>query len=145
MALCALAMVGATLNMTSCMDNNKNPFYCEYNTPHQTVPFDKIKLEHYEPAIMEGIKQHTAEVEAIINNPEAPTFENTIVALEYASSLLDRVVTVFFTLNCAETSDEMQALAQKLSPILTAVKREAPPIFILRSRIMIAQLTHERA
>jgi peptidyl-dipeptidase Dcp len=118
MALCALALAGATF-MTSCMDNNKNPFYSEYNTPHQTVPFNKIKLEHYEPAIMEGIKQHTAEVEAIINNPEAPNFENTIVALEYAGELLDRVVTVFFTLNSAETSDEMQELAQKLSPILT--------------------------
>ena len=55
MALCALAMVGATLNMTSCMDNNKNPFYSEYDTPHQTVPFDKIKLEHYEPAIMDHL------------------------------------------------------------------------------------------
>ena len=119
MALCALAMVGATLNMTSCMDNNKNPFYSEYDTPHQTVPFNKIKVEHYEPAIMEGIKQHAAEVEAIVNNPEEPTFENTIVALEYAGSLLDRVVTVFFTLNHAETSDEMQELAQKLSPVLT--------------------------
>ena len=119
MALCALAMVGATLNMTSCMDNNKNPFYSEYGTPHQTVPFNKIKMEHYEPAIMEGIKQHAAEVEAIINNPEEPTFENTIVALEYAGELLDRVLTVFFTLNSAETSDEMQELAQKLSPVLT--------------------------
>ena len=119
MALCALAMVGTTLNMTSCMDNNKNPFYSEYNTPHQTVPFNKIKMEHYEPAIMEGIKQHAAEVEAIITNPETPTFENTIVALEYAGELLDRVVTVFFTLNSAETSDEMQELAQKLSPMLT--------------------------
>ena len=117
--LCALALAGATLNMTSCMDNNKNPFYSEYDTPHHTVPFDKIKMEHYEPAIMEGIEQHQAEVEAIINNPEAPTFENTIVALEYAGELLDRVVTVFFTLNSAETSDEMQELAQKLSPVLT--------------------------
>ena len=119
MALCALAMVGATLNMNSCMDNNKNPFYSEYDTPHQTVPFNKIKMEHYEPAIMEGIKQHAAEVEAIINNPEEPTFENTIVALEYAGELLDRVLTVFFTLNSAETSDEMDELAQKLSPVLT--------------------------
>ncbi len=119
MVLCALALAGTTLNITSCMDNNKNPFYSEYDTPHQTVPFNKIKVEHYEPAIMEGIKQHAAEVEAIVNNPEEPTFENTIVALEYAGSLLDRVVTVFFTLNHAETSDEMQELAQKLSPVLT--------------------------
>ena len=116
--LCAMAIAGATLNMTSCM-NNENPFYGEYKTPHETVPFNKIKLEHYEPALLEGIKQHEADVEAIINNPEAPTFENTIVALEYAGELLDRVTTVFFTLNSAETSDEMQALAQKLSPVLT--------------------------
>ena len=115
--LCAMAIAGATLNLTSCM--NKNPFFSEYNTPHETAPFNKIKLEHYEPALMEGIKQHQAEVDAIINNPETPTFENTIVALEYAGDLLDRVTTVFFTLNSAETSDEMQALAQKLSPVLT--------------------------
>ena len=115
----ALAIVGAAVNMTSCMNNNSNPFYSEYDTPHQTVPFDEIKLEHYEPAFMEGIKQHSAEVEAIITNPEVPTFENTIVPLEYAGDLLNRVMTVFFTLNSAETSDEMQALAQKLSPILT--------------------------
>ena len=115
----ALAIAGAAVNMTSCMNNNSNPFYSEYDTPHQTVPFDEIKLEHYEPAFMEGIKQHSAEVEAIITNPEVPTFENTIVPLEYAGDLLNRVMTVFFTLNSAETSDEMQALAQKLSPILT--------------------------
>ena len=115
----ALAIVGAAVNMTSCMNNTSNPFYSEYDTPHQTVPFDEIKLEHYEPAFMEGIKQHSAEVEAIITNPEVPTFENTIVPLEYAGDLLNRVMTVFFTLNSAETSDEMQALAQKLSPILT--------------------------
>ena len=120
LAICAFALAGATLNLTSCMDNkNSNPFFREYKTPHATAPFDKIKMEHYEPALMEGIKQHEAEVDAIINNPEAPTFENTIVALDYAGSMLDRVTTVFFNLNSAETSDEMQALAQKLSPILT--------------------------
>lgn len=120
LALCVLALAGATLNMTSCMDKkNDNPFFSEYTTPHETAPFDKIKLEHYEPAFLEGIKQHQAEVDAIINNPEAPTFENTIVALDYAGDVLDRVVTVFFNLNSAETSDEMQALAQKLSPVLT--------------------------
>ena len=119
-ALCALAIVGTTFNLTSCMDKKTdNPFFSEYATPHETAPFDKIKLEHYEPAFLEGIKQHQAEVDAIINNPETPTFENTIVALDYAGDMLDRVVTVFFNLNSAETSDEMQALAQKLSPILT--------------------------
>ena len=118
--LCALAIASAAVNMTSCMDKkNENPFFSEYTTPHQTAPFDKIRIEHYEPAVLEGIKQHQAEVDAIVNNPEAPTFENTVVALEYAGDMLNRVLSVFFNLNSAETSDEMQALAQKLSPILT--------------------------
>lgn len=119
-ALYVLTFVGATLNMTSCMDKkNANPFFSEYTTPHETAPFDKIKLEHYEPALLEAIKQHEAEIDAIVNNPEEPTFENTIVALDFAGGMLDRVTTVFFNLNSAETSDEMQALAQKLSPMLT--------------------------
>ena len=118
--LCALAIASAAVNMTSCMNKkNENPFFSEYTTPHQTAPFDKIRIEHYEPAVLEGIKQHQAEVDAIVNNPEAPTFENTVVALEYAGDMLNRVLSVFFNLNSAETSDEMQALAQKLSPILT--------------------------
>ena len=118
--LCALAIASAAVNMTSCMDKkNENPFFSEYTTPHQTAPFDKIRIEHYEPAVLEGIKQHQAEVDTIVNNPEAPTFENTVVALEYAGDMLNRVLSVFFNLNSAETSDEMQALAQKLSPILT--------------------------
>ena len=118
--LCALAIASAAVNITSCMDKkNENPFFSEYTTPHQTAPFDKIRIEHYEPAVLEGIKQHQAEVDAIVNNPEAPTFENTVVALEYAGDMINRVLSVFFNLNSAETSDEMQALAQKLSPILT--------------------------
>ena len=73
LAICALALAGATLNLTSRMDNkNCNPFFREYKTPHATAPFDKIKMEHYEPALMEGIKQHEAEVDAIINNPRHP-------------------------------------------------------------------------
>jgi len=70
------------------MINAQNPFFEKYNTPHQTVPFDKIKNEHYEPAMLEGIKLHEAEIEAIINNPEAPTFANTIVAYEKSGKFL---------------------------------------------------------
>lgn len=97
----------------------QNPFFERYNTPHQTVPFNSIKTEHYEPAILEGIKQHAAEIEAIVNNSEAPTFANTIEKLEYSGDLLDRVYTVFSNLRSAETNDEMEELAQKLSPMLT--------------------------
>lgn len=101
-----------------------NPFFEKYNTPHDTAPFDKIKLEHFEPAFMEGIRRDNEELENIINNPEEPTFENTI-AIDYDDekeryySLLDNVSTVFFNLLSAETNDDMDELAEKMQPILT--------------------------
>ena len=97
----------------------QNPFLTPYTTPHATVPFDQIKLEHYKPALMEGIRQQNAEIEAIVANPEAPTFENTIEAYEASGELLNRVSGVFGNLMSAETSDEMQALARELMPMLT--------------------------
>ena len=75
--------------------NAQNPFFEKYTTPYGTVPFDKIKNEHYEPAIREGISRQAAEIDAIVNNPEAPTFANTILAYEKSGELLDRVTTVF--------------------------------------------------
>lgn len=101
------------------MINAQNPFFEKYNTPHQTVPFDKIKNEHYEPAMLEGIKLHEAEIEAIINNHEAPTFANTIVAYEKSGKFLDRVITVFGNLRSAETNDDLQKIAQKMIPLLS--------------------------
>ncbi|HPW70906.1 MAG TPA: M3 family metallopeptidase [Bacteroides graminisolvens] len=101
------------------MINAQNPFFEKYNTPHQTVPFDKIKNEHYEPAMLEGIKLHEAEIEAIINNPETPTFANTIVAYEKSGKFLDRVTTVFGNLRSAETNDDLQKIAQKMIPLLS--------------------------
>ncbi len=96
-----------------------NPFFAPYDTPHGTIPFDKIKTEHYLPAFEEGIKQAKAEIEAIANNPQAPTFENTIVALEKSGKLLDKVGSAFFNLTSAETNDELDALAQTVSPMLS--------------------------
>ena len=101
-----------------------NPFFDKYNTPHDTAPFDKIKMEHYEEAFLEGIKRDDEELEKIINNPEEPTFENTI-AIDYDDeqeryfSLLDNVSTVFFNLLSAETNDDMDELAEKMQPLLT--------------------------
>ena len=97
----------------------QNPFLGKYNTPHETAPFDKIKTEHYEPALLEGMKQQTAEIDAIVNNPAAPDFRNTIVALEHSGKLLDRVSTVFGNLMSAETNDEMETIAQKMMPLLS--------------------------
>lgn len=97
----------------------KNPFLTPYTTPHGTVPFDQITLPDYEPAIREGMRREDEEIEAIINNPEEPTFDNTIVALEQSGGLLDRVTTVMFNLMSAETCDELDALAEKLMPELS--------------------------
>ena len=96
-----------------------NPFMTEYTTPFGVPPFDQIRLEHYKPAFMEGMKQETAEVNAIINNTEEPTFENTIAALDQCGKLLRRVSAVFYGQNSANTNDEMQALSRELSPLLS--------------------------
>ncbi len=96
-----------------------NPFFTTYNTPHETVPFDKITIDDFEPAIMKGIEEEDKVIEAIVNNPQAATFENTIEALENSGELLQKVTEVFFNLISAETTDKMDELAQKLSPILS--------------------------
>lgn len=100
-------------------DNRKNPFFAHpYETPHDTAPFDRIRLEDYEPAFMEGIRQDDGLTDTIVNNPEPPTFDNTI-SFSVPDNLLGRVGNVFFNLLSAETNDDMDALAQKMSPILT--------------------------
>lgn len=103
---------------------HRNPFLESYNTPHGTVPFDRIETSDYEEAFMEGIRRDDEEIDKIINNLDEPTFENTIAREdkskgEHYYDLLDRVSTVFGCMMSAETNDELDALAQKLSPILT--------------------------
>lgn len=96
-----------------------NPLLEMYKTPHQTIPFNLIKTEHYQPAFEEAMKQHTIEIDAIVNNPQAPTFENTIVALDRSGSLLTKVSSPFFNLLSSETNDVMQDIAEKISPVMT--------------------------
>ena len=96
-----------------------NPFLKEWNTPFKTPPFNEIKSEHYLPAFEEGIKQQRAEIDAIVNSKERPTFKNTIEAMEKSGSLLTRVNRVFFALNSANSNDEMQKLAEKITSLLT--------------------------
>jgi len=91
-----------------------------FQTKHNTAPFSQIKIEDYQPAFEENIAKARAEIDAIINNPEAPTFENTIEALDFAGQALDRLSSIFFNLNSAETCDEMQKIAQEVSSLLTA-------------------------
>ena len=97
----------------------QNPLLATYHTPYHTAPFHLIKTEHYEPAILKGMEMHNEEIEAIINNPEQPTFHNTIVALERSGATLDRAATIFGNLLSAETNDELQAIAQRVMPQLS--------------------------
>lgn len=111
------------------MDKNSNshinPFLQPYNTPHDTAPFDKITLDDYEEAMMEGIRRDNEQIEKMVNDPDEPTFENTIIredevkGRKHYYDLLSRTESVFFNMLSAETNDEMDALAQKMSPILT--------------------------
>ena len=94
-------------------------FTKQFTTKFETAPFSQIKMEDYQPAFEENIKAAKAEIDAIINNPETPTFENTIEALDFSGNPLDRLSSIFFNLNSAETSDEMQKIAQEVSPLLT--------------------------
>ena len=96
----------------------------KFETKHNTAPFSLLKLEDYQPAFIENIAAAKAEIDTIINNPETPTFKNTIEALEFSGEALDRLSSIFFNLNSAETSDEMQKIAQNVSPLLTAFSND---------------------
>lgn len=115
------------MNIQESMNtNNKriNPFFEEYGTPHNTIPFHKIRLEDYEEALMEGIRRDDEEIQLITGNPDEPTFDNTLIFKdetkgEHYYDLLDRASQVMACMMSCETNDEMEALAQKMSPILT--------------------------
>jgi peptidyl-dipeptidase Dcp len=96
-----------------------NPFFKEYQTPFQVPPFDKIETSDYMPAFKRGMKQHKKEIEAIVSNDQAPTFDNTIEAMVYSGKLLDKVSYVFYGLNSANTNDSLQEVAREVSPMLS--------------------------
>ncbi len=117
--LIVLVMV---LMMGSCSKqvSNDNPLLAEWNTPFKVPPFEQVKLEHFIPAFEEAMKQHKAEMEAILSNPEEPTYENTVEASYYSGELLGRVAGVFGEFNSVNISDELQTLAQEIYPKLSA-------------------------
>ncbi|MBO4464329.1 MAG: M3 family metallopeptidase [Prevotella sp.] len=132
---------------TQQIPERKNPFFEPYKTPHDTVPFDRIRMEDYEEAFMEGIRRDEEYLDKTINNPEKPTFDNTIINKEDDEGyydLLDRVSTVFFNMLSAETNDEMDALAQKLSPILTKHANDMRLNEKLFERVKYVHLHHRR-
>ncbi|MBN2319066.1 MAG: M3 family metallopeptidase [Acidobacteria bacterium] len=105
--------------LTGCGMQSKNPFFVEWDTPFGTPPFNEIRNEHFMPAFKEAMNAHRNEVEDIINNPEEPTFKNTIEAIEKSGKLLDTVDRVFSCLNGADTSPELQAISEEVEPLLT--------------------------
>ncbi|HPG32253.1 MAG: M3 family metallopeptidase [Lentimicrobiaceae bacterium] len=120
-----LLMATVLAVFSSCKNNQKaekdmdNPFFTEYTTPFQVPPFDKIDTSHYMPAFIEGMKQHNDEIASIVNNQDAPTFENTILAFDKSGELLTKVSKVFFNVMQANTNDNLQLIAQKISPMLS--------------------------
>jgi len=113
-------MPSSKQTITTPSVNNENPFYTESDLYMKYPPFDKVKNEHYRPAFKKGMEEHMVEIKAIANNIDSPTFENTIVAMEISGVLLDRVVTVFFSLSSAHTNDEMEKIRSEMAPKLSA-------------------------
>lgn len=117
-----MLMALASVVFFSCKNEKKasdNPFFTDYTTPFQVPPFDKIDTTHYMPAFTEGMKQHNAEIQKIIDNKDAPTFDNTILAYDKSGLLLTKVSNVFFNLASANTNDQMQIIERKISPLLS--------------------------
>ena len=115
-----LTLLAVSCMMYSCATKTEsNPFFTEFQTQYGVPSFDKIKLEHYEPAFLKGIEEQNQNIEAIIESPEIPTFENTIVALDNSAPILDRVSAIFFNMTDAETTDSLTALSIKLAPVLS--------------------------
>lgn len=132
------------------MTNEKriNPFFAPYGTPHDTVPFDKIRTEDFEEAFMEGIRRDNEQIEKTVNNPDKPTFDNTIINSDDDDAgyydLLERVSNTFFNLLSAETNNELDALAQKLQPILTKHANDVTLNKPLFERVKAVHLHHRR-
>ena len=101
-------------------ETTPNPFFTEYTTPFGVPPFDKIEVAHYKPAFLKGMEEHKKEIDAIVNNTEEPTFENTIVALDQSGELLNKVLYAFGGQSSVNTTDEIQELEQELYPLFSA-------------------------
>ena len=126
----------AGITMQACNDKPAadNPLLAEFDTPFQVPPFDKIHDAHYLPAFREGMKQQREEIDAITSNPEAPTFANTIEALEKSGQLLDRVRYIFINLQEANTTDSLKAIAEEIITRLFVID-----LLKLLSRVLFRQ------
>ena len=143
-------ILATTCMMYSCTTTTEsNPFMSEFQTPFGVPPFDQIKTEYYEPAFMKGIEEQNANIEAIINNSEAPNFKNVIAALDNSAPILDRVAGVFYNLTAAETNDELTNLSMKLAPTLSehsdniqlnqALFNKVKKVYLMKDSIQMTQ------
>ena len=104
--------------------SHTNPFFQEWDTPYGNAPFSQIKTSDYLPAFKEGIKQQKADIQAIVDCPDEPTFENTVAAYDRSGALLSKVVGVFFNLSESDSTPEMQAIEEKVLPMITEAENE---------------------
>ena len=120
-----LIAIAALSLLAACGSKNQeemNPFFSDYDTPHSVPCFDKIKNEHYIPAFKKGMEMHNADIDDIIKNTDSPTFENTILAYENSGEMLSRVSSIFFNITEANTNDTLDAIAEEVTPLLSAHK-----------------------
>ncbi len=117
--LAALSVMAATSACSSSADSGANPFFSEWDTPYGVPPFEQIKPEHYMPAFEAAMEQHNAEIAAITECTEQPTFENTILAYDNSGIMLSEVYNIFGMVSAAETNDKLQAIDEQLSPMIT--------------------------
>ena len=100
--------------------NKTNPFYSEFGTPYEVPSFDRIVPAHFMPSFEEGMRLQMQEIDAIVDNPDAPTFMNTVVSMDQSGEMLTRVSSVFYNLHSANTNDSIQAIAKEVAPMLSA-------------------------
>ncbi|NOR53735.1 MAG: peptidase M3, partial [Candidatus Aminicenantes bacterium] len=122
--LMVIGLIFPSCSKTTEAPAAENPFFSEYNTPFKVPPFDIIKPEHFIPAYEKGMEEHKADIDAIVNNTEAPSFDNTIVALDRSGKLLSKVSKVFSGLSSANTNDELKEIQKEMSPRLAAHRDE---------------------
>lgn len=116
-----LLLMATLFTLGSCIQQTEeNPFLSDYTTPYGVPPFDLITNDHFKPAIEEGMRQQEKEIQAILDNSETPTFENTILAMEYSGQTLSKVLSVFYNFNSSLTTSELQEIAQEMAPQLSA-------------------------
>ncbi|NPA36865.1 MAG: M3 family metallopeptidase [Chlorobi bacterium] len=118
--LLLVLLIMVTTQCTETKKEEQNPFFTEWNTPFGIPPFESIKPEHYIPAMEKGMEEQNKEIEAIVNNPEEPTWDNTLKALDYSGELLRKVLKVYYNQISANTNDELQKVQTEMSPKLSA-------------------------